>query len=201
MKSINAFFILIIIPFLLCCENPLNENKKKTLLDFEFGMNKEEISRHIHNLRNSSIINNYSFNTQFQYHEFNYSFPIEDVNNDNKAESVIKLSADPYLTSIHVYIEPLIDSAYKAPSESPYYKLYNAFNKQYRNPSQPMKVSELNGRSFSEAIWEDESSAIRWFQWEGDKANITYSVKGELEENIKRKIAKEKGVIEVERKY
>jgi hypothetical protein len=184
LKIKNIPFALLIVLF--SCNSM---DRKKTFLDFDFGMTYQEFNKHAYDLQKSGIISNLNDKT-FEYI----------MHTTSNKPIYLKCNAFVYsnmrLKSIGCELKYAIGKEEKD-------GIVNSLISKYGNPTYTLKVNS-DFPDVSNVSWSNKNDDLYVTMGNSNPTNefkIEYRASGDLYKNIEKKDKKENGIIDVNNKY
>jgi len=163
--------------------------RKKTFLDFEFGMSYSEYIQHARDLQKSGFIKN------LNGRDFDYYIKLP---NDKFAFFHVRVNvfSNARLSTIYANLQYNLNDDEKR-------QLYYALQSKHGTPTQQFEKNKENNLWY--AVWDQDNSEVRLILGDYDQTlgngEIIFSAEGSLYDNIKEKDKKENGIIDVDNKY
>lgn len=189
MRKSKIFLPVLIFAVLLTLHSCSDNDRKKTFLDFEYGMTSEEFSNHANDLQKSKIISNLNGNT------FEYA-----MSTLNDKHAYFKCRAFVYkgirLTSIRCELKYSMSNEERD-------AIINSLTSKYGTPSYGFKVNPYAPQvsNVSWALTDHDVSVTVGNSNPINEFTLEYNASGTLYKNIQKKDKKENGIIDVDNKY
>lgn len=185
---IISFRAVLVIPLIILFS--CNSYRKKTFLDFEFGMTYKEYQIHANNLLNSGII------TNLTDREFDYAIKLSD-----SSHAFFQVHAYVYSNARLSMLQGKLKHEL---NELQRRQLCEIFTSKHGKPSEPLAKYDNN---IWRAAWDQENDIMIRLNFfpEYDPSygygSMIFMATGNLGDNIKAKDKKDNGVIDVDNKY